>query len=46
MKAPFFIGRILLGGLLGVDEPWEAKVPVAQPSFTKKVTTMGRRLVA
>ena len=32
--------------LMGVDEPWEASVPVAQPSFAEKVITIGRKLAA
>lgn len=45
-----FAKNIALAGaalaLMGVDEPWEASVPVAQPSFTEKVVTIGRRLAA
>jgi len=39
----------LAGGalaLMGVDEPWEASVPVAQPSLGDKLRTIGRRIAA
>jgi putative oxidoreductase len=39
----------LAGGalaLLGVEEPWEASVPVAQPSFWQRVRRAGRQLAA
>jgi uncharacterized membrane protein YphA (DoxX/SURF4 family) len=39
----------LAGGalaLMGVDEPWEASVPVAQPSLADKLRTIGRRIAA
>jgi uncharacterized membrane protein YphA (DoxX/SURF4 family) len=39
----------LAGGalaLMGVDEPWEASVPVAQPSLADKLRMIGRRIAA
>ena len=39
----------LAGGalaLMGVEEPWEASVPVAQPSLIDRVRTFGRKLAA
>ena len=39
----------LAGGalaLMGVDEPWEGSVPVAQPSLADRVRTIGRRIAA
>ncbi len=39
----------LAGGalaLLGVEEPWEASVPVGQPTFVQKVRRLGRQLAA
>lgn len=39
----------LAGGalaLMGVDEPWEASVPVARPGLVDRVRTFGRRLAA
>lgn len=39
----------LAGGalaLMGVEEPWEASVPVAQPSLADKVRAIGRRIAA
>ncbi|HVO62152.1 MAG TPA: DoxX family membrane protein [Terriglobales bacterium] len=39
----------LAGGalaLMGVDEPWEASVPVAKPSLADKVRTIGRHIAA
>ncbi len=39
----------LAGGalaLMGVEEPWEASVPVAQPGFTKKMKKLARRIAA
>lgn len=39
----------LAGGalaLMGVDEPWEASVPVAQPSLGEKLRVIGRRIAA
>ncbi len=32
--------------LLGVEEPWEASVPIAQPKGMKRVRSIGRRLRA
>jgi uncharacterized membrane protein YphA (DoxX/SURF4 family) len=32
--------------LLGVEEPWEASVPIAQPSATERMRSLGRRLRA
>lgn len=39
----------LAGGalaLMGVDEPWEASVPVARPSLKDRLRTIGRRIAA
>jgi uncharacterized membrane protein YphA (DoxX/SURF4 family) len=39
----------LAGGalaLLGVDEPWEASVPVAQPTIADRARKLGRKLAA
>ena len=32
--------------LMGVEEPWEASVPVGHPSLRKRIVRMGRRLAA
>ena len=32
--------------LMGVEEPWEASVPIAQPSPTERMRSLGRRLQA
>jgi len=40
---------VLAGGalaLMGVDEPWEASVPVAQPNLRDKLRTVARRIAA
>lgn len=45
----FMKNLALAGGalaLMGVDEPWEASVPLGEPSFVDKVRTIGRRLAA
>ena len=45
----FMKNTALAGGalaLMGVDEPWEASVPVARPSFADRLRTIGRRLAA
>ena len=45
----FMKNLALAGGamaLMGIDEPWEASVPVARPSLADKVRTIGRRLAA
>src|SRR5215467_11004618 len=43
-----FAKNVALAGaalaLMGVEEPWEASVPVGHPSFKEKVIRMGRRL--
>jgi putative oxidoreductase len=47
--ANFTKNLALAGGalaLMGVDEPWEASVPVARPSLADRVRTFGRRLAA
>jgi putative oxidoreductase len=45
-----FAKNVALAGaalaLMGVEEPWEASVPVGQPSFRKRVVRMGRQLAA
>jgi putative oxidoreductase len=45
-----FMKNIALAGgalaLVGVDEPWEASVPLAQPSLGDKLRILGRRLAA
>jgi putative oxidoreductase len=45
-----FMKNMALAGaalaLMGVDEPWEASVPVAQPTLMDKVRTIGRRIAA
>jgi uncharacterized membrane protein YphA (DoxX/SURF4 family) len=45
----FITNMALAGGalaLMGVDEPWEASVPVGRPSIAERVRTIGRRLAA
>jgi putative oxidoreductase len=45
----FMKNLALAGGalaLMGVDEPWEASVPVAQPGVADKIRTIGRRIAA
>jgi len=45
-----FMKNMALAGaalaLMGVDEPWEAIVPVAEPTLMDKVRTIGRRMAA
>lgn len=45
-----FAKNIALAGaalaLMGVEEPWEASVPVGHPSLRKRIARMGRRLAA
>ncbi len=45
-----FMKNVALAGaalaLMGVDEPWEASVPVAQPTLLETVVNMGRKLAA
>ncbi len=45
-----FMKNMALAGaalaLMGVEEPWEASVPVGQPSLTERVVRIGRRLAA
>jgi putative oxidoreductase len=39
----------LAGGalaLMGVDEPWQASIPVAQPTLAGKLLSLGRRIAA
>jgi putative oxidoreductase len=45
----FMKNAALAGGalaLMGVDEPWEASVPVNQPNLAGKVRKLGRKLAA
>jgi hypothetical protein len=45
----FMKNAALAGGalaLMGVEEPWEASVPVGQPGFRKKVRKVVRRIAA
>ena len=45
----FFKNVALAGGalaLMGVEEPWEASVPVARPSLVKRVRNATRKLAA
>jgi uncharacterized membrane protein YphA (DoxX/SURF4 family) len=45
----FMKNLALAGGalaLMGVDEPWEASVPVGQPSLADKLRKAGRKLAA
>jgi putative oxidoreductase len=45
----FMKNAALAGGalaLMGVDEPWEASVPVDQPNLAGKVRKLGRKLAA
>jgi putative oxidoreductase len=45
----FMKNTALAGGalaLMGVDEPWEASVPVARPSFADRLRTISRRIAA
>jgi len=47
--ANFSKNLALAGGtlaLMGVDEPWEASVPVGQPSLSGKLRKIGRKLAA
>jgi uncharacterized membrane protein YphA (DoxX/SURF4 family) len=45
-----FLKNIALAGgalaLMGVEEPWEASVPVAKPRLGDRVRTMARRIAA
>lgn len=45
-----FLKNVALAGgavaLMGVDEPWEASVPIAQPSLAQRVHRAGRRLAS
>jgi putative oxidoreductase len=45
-----FMKNMALAGaalsLMGVDEPWEASVPVNQPTLSGKVRKLGRKLAA
>lgn len=45
-----FMKNIALAGsalaLMGVDEPWEASLPVGQPTLSDKVRKLGRKLAA
>ena len=45
-----FMKNVALAGgalaLMGVEEPWEASVPVARPSLLKRTEAAARRLVA
>jgi uncharacterized membrane protein YphA (DoxX/SURF4 family) len=45
----FMKNMALAGGalaLMGVEEPWEASVPVAQPKLSDKLRMIGRRIAA
>jgi putative oxidoreductase len=45
----FMKNLALAGGalaLMGVDEPWEASVPIARPGLADRVRTIGRKLAA
>lgn len=45
----FMKNMALAGGalaLMGVDEPWEASLPVGQPTLSDKVRKLGRKLAA
>jgi len=45
----FMKNAALAGGalaLMGVEEPWEASVPVGQPGFGKRLKKMARRIAA
>jgi hypothetical protein len=45
MKAAFLIGRLLFGAalaLMGVEEPWPASLPAAQPRKLGKVIKFAR----
>jgi putative oxidoreductase len=45
----FMKNLALAGGalaLMGVEEPWEASVPVARPSLTDRIRTIGRQIAA
>ena len=45
----FMKNAALAGGalaLMGVDEPWEASVPLGQPGFGKRVKKLARRIAA
>ena len=47
--AQFMKNMALAGGalaLMGVEEPWEASVPVGRPSIADRVRNIGRRLAA
>jgi 7-cyano-7-deazaguanine synthase in queuosine biosynthesis len=32
--------------LMGVDEPWLASLPVARPSFARRISTAAQRIAA
>ena len=45
----FMKNAALAGGalaLMGVEEPWEASVPVSQPGFGKRVKKLARKIAA
>jgi uncharacterized membrane protein YphA (DoxX/SURF4 family) len=45
----FMKNAALAGGalaLMGVDEPWEASVPVEQPKLSGRLRKLGRKLAA
>jgi hypothetical protein len=45
----FMKNLALAGGalaLMGVDEPWEASVPVGRPSLSDRMRTLARRVAA
>ena len=45
----FMKNLALAGGavaLMGVDEPWEASVPVSKPTVAKRVRKLGRKIAA
>ena len=45
-----FMKNLALAGaaiaLLGVDEPWEASIPVARPGIAEKARSVARRIAA
>jgi len=48
-KIDFMKNAALAGAalaLMGVEEPWEASVPVAQPGLAKRAVRIGRKLAA
>ncbi len=45
-----FMKNVALAGaalaLMGVDEPWEARMPIARPGIAEKARSVARKLAA